>query len=158
MRTTFVDHVYFRYQYLHTVCLLTYFNFSLPTEVKNHNTAYCVAVYQQTRFLTCFEFAGPRYHYKLNTHSVYNNFRDQQIHILFQITVCLNLMGTKHHCNFKTIHKSLLALLNTNFDRCRRSVDFFFIDWSICHGRYRRSMPIHLLKTTVDIDGWCRFT
>jgi len=29
---------------------------------------------------------------------------------------------------------------------------------SIDHGRYRRSIKIHLLKNTVDIDGRCRFT
>ena len=71
-----------------THCIsLNYFNFSLPTKVKNHNTAYCVAVYQQKWFLPCFEFAGTKYHYKLDTHSVYSDFRHQQIHILSQITV-----------------------------------------------------------------------
>ena len=37
--------------------------------------------------------------------------------------------------------------------RCHRLVDCFLIDRSICHGRYRRSMPIHLLvlENTVDI-------
>jgi len=37
--------------------------------------------------------------------------------------------------------------------RCRRSVDYFLIDRSIGHGRYRRSIRIHLLGNTVDIDG-----
>jgi len=50
----------------------TYFNFSLPTAVKNYNTAYCVAVYQQKWFLPCFEFAGTKYHYKLNTRLVHS--------------------------------------------------------------------------------------
>jgi len=45
-----------------------------------------------------------------------------------------------------------------NLHRCRRSVDCFLIDRSICHGRYRRSMLIHLLENTVDIDGRYRFT
>jgi len=44
------------------------------------------------------------------------------------------------------------------YHRYRRSVDCFLIDQSIFHGRYRRSMSIHLLENTVDIDSRCRFT
>ena len=39
-----------------------------------------------------------------------------------------------------------------------RSVDYFLIDRSIGHGRYRRSIRIHLLENTVDIWSTVDFT
>jgi len=42
--------------------------------------------------------------------------------------------------------------------RCRRSVDYFLIDWSICHGRYRGSIWFHLRENMVDIIGRFDFT
>ena len=42
--------------------------------------------------------------------------------------------------------------------RCHRSVDYFLIDRSIGHGRYRRSIRIHLLENTVDIWSTVDFT
>ena len=56
----------------------------------------------------------------------------------------------KPHTSVYLIH-SHMSTLKIKFHRCRRSVDCFLIDWSICHGRYPRSMPIHLLENTVDI-------
>jgi len=58
-----------------------------------------------------------------------------------------------------TIYQSLLCFnsavvnMRLKYHRCRRSVDYFLIDRSIGHGRYRRSIRIHLLENTVDIDG-----
>ena len=45
-----------------------------------------------------------------------------------------------------------LRVVHHDYHRCRGSVDYFLIDRSI--GRYRRSIRIHLLENTVDID--CR--
>jgi len=40
-----------------------------------------------------------------------------------------------------------------NFTQVSSTRSTSFYDWSICHGRYRRSMLIHLLENTVGIDG-----
>jgi len=62
-------------------------------------------------------------------------------------------------CPLEPVHLSQMGLQGReSFHRYRRWVDCFFIDRSICHGRYRQSMLIHLLENTVDVDGRCRIT
>ena len=57
------------------------------------------------------------------------------------------------HDNTFILHES--DFIRPKLHRCpsRRSVDYFLIDRSIGHGRYRRSIRIHLLENSVDIDG-----
>jgi len=51
-----------------------------------------------------------------------------------------------------------LCDIRQNLHRCRRFGRLILTDRSVSHGRYRRSVRLHTLENTVDIDGRFDYT